>query len=682
MIDDSEILRRYFIAIATDVYEADGTFAALDVDQEVASIGGWLTHQALGARRFDAEEYAALAHRPSLQEIKDSIRKHRRFTDGDAVVVYVTGHGITAKDNSHLIVLHDTDPQDPADALRTADLIQWLAAHQGLTQAMIIIDVCQAGQLADNLPAVLTRDLPAGWFVILTAPAGVDAKLGAFSGAVASFVEDLRHSADASARTEEYLEPYQFLQSVVSHLLRNHRQEPLILKLPWQPSVCLPNPGYEPGGLEQAVTDPARRDLAILKQDMTTHWAVRAPVVAGVGPVFTGRTLVMQELIDAATGPPGTLVVSGRAGSGKSSVLARLVTCSDPGFRADHADVLAVATPVPPEGAVDIAVLATGKASEQVAQQIGRALGVQGPRPEATTAAEGWVDNILAVVAGRDRPLTLVVDALDEASDPGAVLRTVLERLNPREHPSLRLLLGVRSSGGGQTEEPARDLASVTTGLLGARQIRIDADEWWDPGDLRAYVAQLLTQPGSPYGPAQIPSVAAAVEGEAGRSYFVAGLAARTLAESTEALTAGDPRLDAVLAQGSAYLVATDLRTSLSDADDRRRASTLLRACALANGRGVPVRTIWPLLASAIAPDTSYGDSDVAWLLGHRLSGYLVRDIEDGLTVYRPFHDELRRVLVEGALRDDDGTAGVMDQAEAQRRITLSLLPLATWGPG
>ncbi|SIT58649.1 hypothetical protein BQ8794_50751 [Mesorhizobium prunaredense] len=681
MIDDSEILRRYFIAIATDVYEANGTFAALDVDQEVASIRGWLTDQALGARRFDAEEYAALAHRPSLDQIKHSILKQRRFTDGDAVVVYVTGHGITATDNGHFIVLHDTDPLDLADALRTADLIRWLAAHQGLTQAMIIIDVCQAGQLADNLPAVLTRDLPEGWFVILSAHAGVDAKLGAFSGAVAEFVEHLRHSTDAVARADEYLEPYRFIKPVVNYLRDHDLQKPLILTQPYQPSVCLPNPGYEPGGLEQVVTDPARRDLAILKQDMTTHWAVRAPVLAGVGPVFTGRTVVMQELIDAATGPPGTFVVSGRAGSGKSSVLARLVTCSDPGFRADHADVLAIATPVPPEGAVDIAVLATGKTSEQIAQQIGRVLGVQGPRPEATTAAKGWVDNIRAVIAGRDRPLTLVVDALDEASDPSAVLSTVLERLNPRGHPSLRLLLGVRSSGGEQTDEPARELASVTIGLLGARQIRIDADDWWDPGDLRAYVGQVLAQPGSPYGPAQIPSVAAAVESEAGRSYLVAGLTARTLAESTEALAAGDPRLDVVLAQGSAQLVANDLRTSLHDARDRRRASILLRACALANGRGVPVR-IWPLLASAIAPNSSYGDSDVAWLLGHRLSGYLVRDIEDGLTVYRPFHDELRRVLAEGAPLDSDGTAGVMDQAEAQRRIALTLLPLATWGAG
>ena len=39
--------------------------------------------------------------------------EQRRFTDANAVVVYVTGHGITGKDKSHLIVLRNTDPENP-----------------------------------------------------------------------------------------------------------------------------------------------------------------------------------------------------------------------------------------------------------------------------------------------------------------------------------------------------------------------------------------------------------------------------------------------------------------------------------------------------------------------------------------------------------------------------------------
>ena len=70
------------------------------------------------------------------------------------------------------------------------------------------------------------------------------------------------------------------------------------------------------------------------------------------------------------------------------------------------------------------------------------------------------------------------------------------------------------------------------------------------------------------------------------------------------------------------------------------------------------------------------------WLLGHRLSGYLVRDTEDGFIVYRPFHEELRRVLRAGTNLDITSVGGnLVGESEAQRRITWSLLPLATWGP-
>ena len=290
----------------------------------------------------------------------------------------------------------------------------------------------------------------------------------------------------------------------------------------------------------------------------------------------------------------------------------------------------------------------------------------------------------MAAAAGAERTLTVVVDALDEASDPGAVLTTLLARLNSPEGQRLRLLVGVRSSGGPDMPgEDARDLASVATMALYARQIRVDGDEFWEPHDLASYVEQLLMQPGSPYRAraAAVP-VAAAVAARAGRSYLVTGFTARALATLDEPLTADDPRLTALLAQGSADLVSQDLRTSVPEAEDRRRAIHMLRASALAEGRGVPVRTIWPLLASAIAGDMSIGDRDVAWLLSDRLSGYLVRDIEDGVAVYRPFHDELRRVLREGASLDvGSAAADLVSEAEAQRRITWVLLPLTTWGP-
>ncbi|MFB6848174.1 hypothetical protein ACFCXS_25455 [Streptomyces sp. NPDC056373] len=61
-------------------------------------------------------------------------------------------------------------------------------------------------------------------------------------------------------------------------------------------------------------------------------------------------------------------------------------------------------------------------------------------------------------------------------------------------------------------------------------------------------------------------------------------------------------------------------------------------------------------------PARTYGDADIAWLLGSRLGGYLITDQEDGTTVYRLFHDALRMALREQwrdlLARPDPGMAG------------------------
>jgi hypothetical protein len=87
----------------------------------------------------------------------------------------------------------------------------------------------------------------------------------------------------------------------------------------------------------------------------------------------------------------------------------------------------------------------------------------------------------------------------------------------------------------------------------------------------------------------------------------------------------------------------------LTEPDDRLRAVHLLRAIAFAYGRGLPWRRIWPAVTNALAddPDRTYGDTDIAWLLGSRLGAYLVTDTADGATVYRLFHDALRTTLRE-----------------------------------
>lgn len=703
MSEPDQILRRHFIAIATDKFEASGSFGPLDVEKEVSAMRRWLADDALAERRFDDAGFEALAARPTYDDIRDRLTNQQQFTDADAVVLYVTGHGLIDK-GVHRVVLHKTAPDRPATtAVATAELIRWLAEHHGLTQVLLIVDLCQVGGVLDEMPATWRRDLPREWIALLTTPAGADAKVGAFTGVVESVIAELRKGSERDASDlQPYLESDVFIKRVKHRLWQAHRQDLVILQDPYEISCCLPNPRYDPARLDRVTTSAARRDLAILQQDLTAHWGPRAPVTSKMGEhgaVFSGRARLMSELIAFAGGPPGTLVVRGRAGSGKSAALARLVTCSDPAFWAEHSDLIAAAQPVPSEGAVDVAVLATGKTSEQIAVQIGRALGAENPTVTFSATLDAWIDSIGVSLTRRDGPPTVVIDALDEAADPLTVASTLLQRMNPQAQPRLRLLLGIRSAGaglapvgegeavGGQSATRAlalrgRDLADGIAQSLGARQIWVDGDQMWDPEDLIVFVRQVLTQPQSPYRDdlAQVKLIAQAIEQSAGRSYLLAGLVARNLAESGQPLPADDPRLQSLLTQGISDLLGIDLIRSIADLTDRARALLLLRASALAFGRGIPWRGVWPTVATAISDGTQIGDSDVEWLLGGRMSGYLVRDVEDGATVYRPFHDELRSALASAA--DLYAAAGIvgghLDLDEAHRRIARRLIPMVT----
>jgi hypothetical protein len=145
--------------------------------------------------------------------------------------------------------------------------------------------------------------------------------------------------------------------------------------------------------------------------------------------------------------------------------------------------------------------------------------------------------------------------------------------------------------------------------------------------------------------------VATALAEQAGKSFLITRIAATSLAHRAERIDPDDPAWRATITDGVLGVFRDDLHATLADPTDRQRVIHLLRAVAFAYGRGLPWRQIWPRVANAVAddPDHTYGDRDIAWLLGSRLGAYLVTDHEDGITVYRLFHDVLRTTLREQA---------------------------------
>ncbi len=673
---DAEILRRHFVAIATCEYDDTGLKPLPGAVDEVAALSKWLCDETLGARRF-AVQYPQLARNPTKQQIRDALEDPeptRRWRRTDAAVLFVSGHGID-NGNAHFIMLKDSDTSRPlATAVKTADVVGWLTETK-IDHLLVIMDMCYAGQAAIDTVR-LSVQFPDTWLVLATATKE-PARTGVLTSAVRQFLDKL-NSPDGTGqqfnhgpylRVDDFLGEIQVSLKAASQRLAILQQGLPDLK---GTSFCLPNPLYR--AEDDVPVTASRRDLALLAADLDAHWGPRARGVTDTsdpGWLFTGRVQLMRHLIQATTGKPGTLLVTGRAGSGKSAALARLVTLSDPGFVDRYAQrVEAISDDLKPAiGAVDVAVLATGKTAAEVMAQICRALGALpagGSAPNLEDGKNAWRQWIQA----RDEPVTIVLDALDEASHPGEVLTGVLQELQPSDPAErrVRLLVGVRSPGGtgqpsaaGATAAKQRPLADLAEGVLTpAERLRVDEAPWWNRGDVVDYVVSLLLAPaGSPYRTGN--STGAKVIGEvladaAGTSYLVARIAAAALAQRTEVIDPDDPGWRTAINDGVLGVFRDDLHKTLPDPDDRERAVHLLRAVAFAYGRGLPWRTIWPLVANAVADDParyqagearSYGDYDIAWLLGNRIGAYLVTDQEDDITVYRLFHDDLRTTLRE-----------------------------------
>lgn len=660
----SEIRRRHFVAVATATYEE---YHDLPVEAEVKQLQDWLTDRSrLGARSF-ALGQPTLPLNPSEDDIRAMFRKpDRPWNERDAAVVFITGHGEVVN-GSHWLVLSDSESANlPGTAIRTGDLISWLHHHGGAQHLLLIIDACFAGAVATDTIR-FDRDLPPGWLILPSAARDGKATAGALTNAIASAVAELRDPTGAKHGTHRcHFLVSEFVDTVRAHLERSYPGQQLVPIYRGQMGaehLCLPNPHYvEP---DTVATQPQRHDLALPRTDLTTHWAPRHAGSAATDRwLFTGRAELVRELIaqtcpDPAA-PSSVLLVSGCAGSGKSAVLARLVTLADPDFVAAWADRVAeIPDDLRPRlGAVDVAVLATGKYPHEVLSQIAEAL-EDAPDARSSTSAADLNTRVEACLARLDsraaagNSTVLVVDALDEAENP-AGLANALARLTGGQ--GVKLIVGVRSpSGPGQSPASSAgsggSLADRLERLTTSARIRVDHAPWWNQDDLREYTASYLRHtPQSPYNQADLHNLAGrladAIASRVGRSFLIGRLAANALTQRDNTVDPSDPTWLSTLDDDVVTAFRNDLQRVHPDPEDRLAAVELLRAVAFAYGRGLPWGEIWPAVANAVADrNFKYGDRDIAALLGSPLSAYLTTDVEDDTTVYKLFHDALRNTL-------------------------------------
>ena len=410
--------------------------------------------------------------------------------------------------------------------------------------------------------------------------------------------------------------------------------------------------------LPVAVTAPIdvycelRAFLADLPPDERHHFISKAQGAeqSELAWYFVGRHAEHRRLAEwLRTEHAGLLIVTGDAGSGKSALLGNLLLRTNPALY----EVLAAAGQLEPTtadessppAAFDAVVQLTGFTVRTLVARLAAATGVLLPAG-GTTGSDA--DRLVTALAARDRPTTILVDALDEAQEPLAIAGLLLRRI--ADVPHGRVVVGTRRSTLEGPDQPAprhEDLLDVLG--RGPRTYTLVVDR--DPVALAAYVRKRLgaaVRSGRlAAGDGTISDITSMI-GREDRHFLFARLAVHEILARPQLL--GPDRLEELR-----ELLGDDHRALFAAAVDRLACRSpafrpLLRALALAHGRGVPRQDrTWIVIASALAvPPATITESDVDELC-ELAAPYIMLDAEDGQSVYRLAHRTFQEHFLDPA---------------------------------
>ncbi|MFE3263684.1 AAA family ATPase [Streptomyces sp. NPDC059215] len=647
------------------------------------------------------------------------------------LVLYISSHGELSTTRRHFLRLPATDlSRLPATAIATNEVVL-AALSSPARHVLVLLNACHAGAVAGELNQWTGDLMPeSGGSLNVIVATDTDSQVQAMEFATI-LGKAHRQLQEVAEITRPHLTVGEFvdaLEKATVELNAERGNTGTEDELPGPRTVLpgrqtrhlptLPNPGYR---AQLSLIPPARSDVSTPLEELEQWLARAAP--GDPGWYFCGRTHLTSRIADFLEQPAGVLIVCGATASGKSSLLARTVTLSEPAVRDTTTVRAALAqapqATLPAAGTVDIAVSARQRSSTSLLEAIATRLPepAPGPPPAGADPVRHWQDHINTVLSQPGQtPLTLVIDALDEAHSPASVIRDVLEPLvaharktsrprpkipaqapytSPDTQPPrpLRLILAVRSSTTVSTtarraDEPQLDLVGdLSAAFPHARIIRTDEPDI--TGDLAAYTHALLD--GALWAhddPARRFAAATTIAAHVGHSFLDARLAAEQLIQ-TGPDPIDDPNWPLQLQQGTLGLLLQDIQHLSEHDDSPQPLITLLRATAFALGRGLPRADIWPAVAQSLAtfPETNV-DSHIRRLLRSRLAGYLTQDIEDDRRVYRPAHEQLAALLRHWPTKGDmalshpeHGELPDTTTRQTHERIAVTLARLARSDP-
>ncbi|MGV9311303.1 hypothetical protein ACWDR0_03800 [Streptomyces sp. NPDC003691] len=413
---------------------------------------------------------------------------------GRGLVVHVISHGLTDPSGSLRIAMTDSEPGDGFD------VEAWLRDLERPERpaALVLLDVCHAGAAVHaqwrtwtlrKKAADRTAAARRAW-VLAAAATEEKAFNGRFSQAVAEVLKRLGDDGLGTDASLEYV-PLSLvtreIRTTLESLTREARAgrqhlDSTPLALGEEPELRLfRNPRYAPteiARLKLATEESLRGILAELDPVFDAHHyisrafgGVSADSVATVC-LFSGRAAEVDVLTPWVNGEGSAAlaVVTGGPGTGKSALLGMLVCAAQPQLREVLFERLPREPTLPGLNNAFAAVHARGRDTRRLAGSVARQLGLSSAVPPEGLVPAELVD-LMVRQAEKGGPVpTLVVDALDEALDPGEVVellllplaRAAVTRRGREPRPVCRLLVGTRTTD----SVPAVVETARTDGLL------------------------------------------------------------------------------------------------------------------------------------------------------------------------------------------------------------------------
>ncbi len=626
----------------------------------------------------------------SLEAMRDELSER----PGVNLVVFWSGHGNIHEKSFRLATRNTCDPIEYEDGIGLNDVLRESGVARVNTWTLFL-DACYAGEgLGDVMGAA--HDLLKsesgrllGYGALCASAPFERSRDSVFLDTV---IDVLEQGMSETARTYAEIEggsgefhPHTRLLSLgelfdaVSIEFRadpskyRHAQPWSILDGPIYPRL-FPNPQFREREPSRLVESAYR--AIVRASDLESHFFPKAVGIDNLesGWHFAGRVDATRSILAWMSGPAESandrlLVLAADGGTGKSALLGRLIALTDADYRAkakaqgwNEAQDLQAGT-VPQPDRIDAALSLRNLTAQTLAEHLAGLLGVA-----LTDSIEGFVRSAVQSFRRADgAPPCTVLDALDEAQEPAAIVFRVVR---PLADAGWKVLVATRRTA------QAKGANNLVADLGPATLLELDKDaQSW--GDIHAYALGRFSQAVALA--AVTDAAARLIADRADGKFLFARMATSSLLRTTghvapEALPALVARDATEALQRDVVLLDEEFERHFACKGDG--ATAMLTALAWSEGDGIPLRDgVWAAMADAVgslkAPGLKFEERHLLWLL--REAGRFIQESGDGeQAVYRLFHKSLVDYFQGSPLHATLRNAPVLEALD--ERIALALV--------